>query len=450
EVGYIRFSVFTPQVAEKICGAIKSMRDATGLIIDLRGNPGGVMGMASGIVGMLTNKVGLIGVLRTRTGAIPIPAFPQRSSYKGALVVLIDRLSASTAEVMAAALQESGRAVIVGERSAGVVLGADIRKLPTGALFEFARTGFKTSQGAVLEGQGVTPDVEKKLDRNSLLKGEDDQLEEALRQLALKKANAASKALTPPPMPPPPPAPVSSSANTHALVVIGRQALEEGLNSSEQDSFKSSVQAESIMERYIKAVGGKEALERLKSRVSVGVCRYPFQGITGKVSIYEQAPNKRSMEMDIPNMGVMKVVFDGQRGWMQHPLMGFLEFDELVLTALRREYDFYKITKYKELYSEISYKGAIDTAEGRVEIIELTARNGTLEEMHFNAATGLLVYGGGSQFSDYRQVGEVKVPFLIRTPFAGLEMTIQLEHVSLNVPVSADAFKEPQSCFTER
>ncbi|HJU54441.1 MAG TPA: S41 family peptidase, partial [Pyrinomonadaceae bacterium] len=165
QLGYIRFTAFTPQLAEKFCGAVKSLRDTRGLVIDLRGNPGGIMGVASGVVGLLTKKAGLIGVLRTRAGGLPIPTFPQRFSYTGPIVVLIDRLSGSTAEVMAAALQESGRARVVGERSAGAVLGADIKELPTGALFEYARAGFKTSEGATLEGKGVTPDVETRLSR---------------------------------------------------------------------------------------------------------------------------------------------------------------------------------------------------------------------------------------------------------------------------------------------
>ncbi|HKQ54032.1 MAG TPA: S41 family peptidase, partial [Pyrinomonadaceae bacterium] len=80
-LGYVRFTAFTPQLAEKFCGAVRSLRDARGLVVDLRGNPGGVMGVASGIVGLLTNKTGLIGVLRTRSGGLPIPAFPQKFSY---------------------------------------------------------------------------------------------------------------------------------------------------------------------------------------------------------------------------------------------------------------------------------------------------------------------------------------------------------------------------------
>jgi carboxyl-terminal processing protease len=451
KIGYIRFTVFTPQLAEKICVALKSMRDAPGIVIDLRGNPGGVMGVASGVVGLLTNNTGLIGILKMRSGSIPIPTFPQRSSYGGPIVVLIDRLSGSTAEVMAAALQESGRAVVVGERSSGEVLGANIIRLPTGALFEYARAGFKTAQGATLEGKGVTPDVEKKLDRNSLLKGEDNQLQEAIRLIELRQENAKNKTLNsaqpPPPLQPPPPALIV--VEPPSATISNRAEVEKVEGSDKRAStFRSTPQADLLMERYIKAVGGREALERLKSRVSVGVCTYPFQGLSGKVVIYEEAPDKRSMQIEIPNLGMTKVVFDGKRGWTQNSLMGFYEYKGPMLSTFRREFDFYKITKYKELYSEIIYKGAFDSSEGKVEVLEVVATDGLRDELHFDAKTGLLVYGGGEKLSDYRQVGEVKIPFLQTILVGGIEIKIQLEQVSHNVPISEDAFAEPQSCFT--
>lgn len=442
-IGYIRFNLFAPQLAEKICGAVKSMRDAPGLIIDLRGNPGGVMGMASGLVGLLTKKTGLIGVIRTRTGILPIPAFPQKSSFAGPLVVLIDRLSGSTAEVMAAALQESGRALIIGERSAGEVLGANIKRLPTGALFEYAQGGFTTSNGTTLEGKGVTPDVEKKLDRNSLLKGEDDQLQEAIKRIQQHPENPQNALTVKAPPSPPPPVEITVTTKPPARAEQEKEATEP----TRPAPFKSTPQADAVMERYIKAVGGREALARLTSRISTGICKYPFQSLSGKIVIYEQAPDKRSMEIEIPNLGVTKIVFDGQRGWMQDSLMGFYEYSEPMLTALRRDFDFYKITKYRELYSEMSYKGMIDSSQGRVEILEVATPDGARDELHFDAQTGLLVYGDGAQLGDYRQVGDVKIPFLIVVLLAGQEMRIQLQQVSHNVPISADAFAEPRSCF---
>ncbi len=449
EIGYLRFSTFTPQVAEKICGALKSMRDAPGIVIDLRGNPGGVMALASGIVGLLVDKAGLIGAIRTRKGALPLEVYPQRSSYKGFVVVIIDRLSASTSEVFAAALQETGRATIVGERSAGMVLGADIIKLPTGALFEYARTGFITYQGTTLEGTGVAPDMEKKLDRASLLKGEDDQLQEAIRQIESLKKTVTIRA----PASPPPPVvvAVTNSGGTSATAQGNPPPpVKEAESPPRKQAFVSTPEAEQIMERHIQAVGGREALERLKSRVSVGVSSLPLQSIKGKVTISEEAPNRRSMEVSIPSMGVMKFVYDGKRGWIQDPLMGFIDLEEPTLSALRREYDFYKMTRYKELFARIDYKGMRDTAQGRVNVIELTSPEGYQEEMHFDVKSGLLVYGGETQLGDYRQVGEVKVPFLMRMSVAGLEVVMQFEQVSHNVPVSAEAFAESQSCFATK
>lgn len=453
EIGYLRFSTFTPQVAEKICGTLKSMRDAPGIVIDLRGNPGGVMALASGVVGLMVNKAGLIGAIRTRKGALPLAAYPQRASYKGPVVVIIDRLSASTSEVLAAALQETGRATIVGERSAGMVLGADIIKLPTGALFEYARTGFITSQGTTLEGKGVSPDVEKKLDRAQLLKGQDDQLQEAIKQIEISKERAkksASFTTPPPPAPlviitPSAVAPTTSQANPPpAPLKI------EPPPTPKKQAFISTPEAEQIVERHIQAVGGREALERLKSRVSNGVCTLPLQGIKGKVTIYEEAPDKRSMEVSISSMGMMKFVYDGKRGWMQHPLMGFVEIEEPTLSSLRREYDFYRMTRYKELFTRMDFKGVRDTPQGPVNVIEFTSPDGYQEEMHFDLKSGLLVFGSGTQLGDYRQVGEVKVPFLMRLSVAGLEVVMQFEQVSHNVEISKEAFAESQSCFVTR
>lgn len=444
-IGYIRFTVFTPQMAEKLCGAIRSMRDARGLVVDLRGNPGGVMGVASGVAGLLSDEVGLIGILRLRTGSIPIPIFPQRSPYDGPIVVLIDRLSGSTAEVMAAALQETGRALVVGERSAGAVLGANIIKLPTGALFEYARAGFKTAHGETLEGKGVKPDVEAKLDRGSLLKGEDSQLQEAVRQIGLRKETADRKR---PVSAPPPPAPLVVVKPPSATTPNVAAAEKSEGSTGRAPSFKSTPQAEAVMERYIKALGGREALQGLKSRVSVGTCAYPFQGLSGKVVIYEEAPYKQSIQMEVPNLGVIKMVFDGKRGWTQSSLMGFHEFGGSELSYMRREFDFHKVTKYRELYSEMSFKGTFDSSQGKVDVLEVIASDGSRDELHFDSATGLLVYGGGVKLGDYRQVGAVKIPFRQTILVGGLEMKIQLEQVTHNVSIDEDAFAEPHSCFT--
>jgi len=77
-----------------------------------------------------------------------------------------------------------GRALIIGERSAGAALPSLLERLPTGALFQYAIADFQTAQGTLIEGHGVIPNIEVPLTRRALLEGRDPQLEVALREIA--------------------------------------------------------------------------------------------------------------------------------------------------------------------------------------------------------------------------------------------------------------------------
>jgi len=182
-VGYIHFNVFVISLMDRIRGAIRSMADAPGIIIDVRGNPGGLGGMASGIAGVLEKEQTSLGTMHMRSGHVNFAVFPQPNPYLGPVVILTDGGSASTSEIFAGGLQEIGRAVVVGERTTGAALPSYFQKLPTGALFQFAIGDFKTPKGTLIEGRGIAPDVEVKLTRRSLLDGRDAQLDAAIEQI---------------------------------------------------------------------------------------------------------------------------------------------------------------------------------------------------------------------------------------------------------------------------
>ncbi|HEV7683647.1 MAG TPA: S41 family peptidase, partial [Pyrinomonadaceae bacterium] len=118
-VGYIRFNAFVPSLMEKLCGALRSMKDAPGIIIDLRGNQGGLLGMVGGLTGLLETSPTLMGTMQMRSGRLPVFGFPQSSPYSGPLVILVDGSTQSAGEMFAGGLQEAGRATVVGQKSAG-------------------------------------------------------------------------------------------------------------------------------------------------------------------------------------------------------------------------------------------------------------------------------------------------------------------------------------------
>ncbi|MBO0721772.1 MAG: PDZ domain-containing protein [Blastocatellia bacterium] len=185
-IGYFRFNVWVVSQMEKLRSALKEMKDAPGIIIDVRGNPGGLGGMASGLAGLLDTRQFSLGTMHLRSGYQNFVAFPQENAYTGPLAILIDFGSASTSEVFAAGMQEAGRAVIVGERSVGAALPSVFEKLPTGALFQYAIADFKTPKGVLVEGHGVIPDVEVKPTRAALLEGQDAPLEAAVDEIKRK------------------------------------------------------------------------------------------------------------------------------------------------------------------------------------------------------------------------------------------------------------------------
>ena len=187
DIGYIRFNIFSPAQMDNIRRAIREFSDperrVAGLVIDLRGNPGGMGAMANGLAGLLTAKPGSLGTMNMRTSHMNFAYFPQPNAWLGPVAVVIDGMSGSTSEILAAGLQENGRARIVGQRSLGAALPSYLVKLPTGGVFQYAIADYVTPKGTLIEGRGVIPDIEVGLDRRALLAGRDTQIEAAVQWL---------------------------------------------------------------------------------------------------------------------------------------------------------------------------------------------------------------------------------------------------------------------------
>lgn len=182
-IGYVRFNMFLPILNQRIRAAVRSMSDAPGLIIDLRGNPGGFDGVGQGLAGLLIDKQTSLGTSRMRNGFENYVVYPQKNPYAGPVVILVDCMSGSASESFSGGLQSIGRATVVGERSSGGDLDASVDTLPTGALLLYAYADFVTAKGVSLEGRGVIPDIEVKLTRASLLRSSDPQLDAAINYI---------------------------------------------------------------------------------------------------------------------------------------------------------------------------------------------------------------------------------------------------------------------------
>jgi carboxyl-terminal processing protease len=185
DVGIISFNFF---LLEPVLGEVQKaidgfrQRGAKAVVLDLRGNPGGFGGMAIPVAARLISRETNLGVIQFRDFANDLVAAPSLGvkSFAGKVIILTDEGSASTSEILAAGLQESKRATIVGDFTVGAALGSTIEALPGGAVMQIPVAGFKTPKGVAIEGRGVQPDVRVTETRAALLGGRDAVLDEAL------------------------------------------------------------------------------------------------------------------------------------------------------------------------------------------------------------------------------------------------------------------------------
>lgn len=195
QIGLIRFNVWMLPVAAAFDQAIDELRACDGIILDLRGNPGGIGAMAMGIAGHFVNEPVVLGTMKTRETELRFIANPRRVTpagrrvipYAGPLAILVDETSLSTTEIFAAGLQASGRAAIFGQQTLGAALPALFDRLPNGDVLMHAVGDFVTPPGSRLEGAGVEPQHPVPLSRADLLSGRDRSLESASQWIARQR-----------------------------------------------------------------------------------------------------------------------------------------------------------------------------------------------------------------------------------------------------------------------
>ena len=189
-IGYLAFNLFLDpaHIMPEFGDALKSCADCTGVIIDLRGNPGGLGIMATGMAGWFFDKPDQrLGTMHMRQAPIKFTVNPRLPTYRGAVAILVDGCSASTSEILAEGMKDLGRARVFGTRTAGAALPSAIDKLPNGDGFQHAVADYISEGGKSLEGAGVTPDVEVKLTREALLAGHDPVLDAAIEWIHTRK-----------------------------------------------------------------------------------------------------------------------------------------------------------------------------------------------------------------------------------------------------------------------
>ncbi|HTG17732.1 MAG TPA: hypothetical protein VK747_20970, partial [Blastocatellia bacterium] len=145
-----------------------------------------------------------------------------------------------------------------------------------------------------------------------------------------------------------------------------------------------------ILDKYVQALGGKASLEKFTSTASKGTFEIPTFGATGSAEVWEKAPNKTALRLDIPGFGIVQEGYNGTVAWAQDPQSGLREKGGLELAATKLDAEYYRPLKLKQLYPKITVKGKDKVGDKDVYVLEATPAEGPTETWYFDATTGLL------------------------------------------------------------
>jgi outer membrane lipoprotein-sorting protein len=212
-----------------------------------------------------------------------------------------------------------------------------------------------------------------------------------------------------------------------------------------------------LLEKYIQALGGKAAIEKVKTQVRKGT--YTAHLLPeSPIEIYQAAPNKYFSTLKTPK-GTVTQVFNGTAGWVADDRQA-REVGAARLAEWKSADDFNQRLNLKARYSRMAVAGKEKIGGRDAYVIRArTAEGNRAERLYFDAETGLLLrrvtftdtmvgpYPEATDYEDYRDVGGVKEPFTIRkNQLEGFEAsTLKLTEIKHNVPIDDAKFNMPQA-----
>lgn len=246
--------------------------------------------------------------------------------------------------------------------------------------------------------------------------------------------------------------------NTIALLAILTLMTFSGFAQA-PDAVKPAKQptVKEILEKYISALGGREAIEKIKSRSVTGTVELAPMGLKGTFEA-SAAPETRSFtRLTIAGVGDLLEGIDGKTAWAVNPIQGSRDKTGAELSQAKIINDFYREVRLDKLFPKMELKGT-EKVDGRnAYVIVATADGLPAETWYFDAESGLMLRSDmtasapeGSQpmtafYDDYRNVDGIKMPFKIRTRTPSFEIILVSTEVKHNVPIEDSKFVRPKS-----
>ncbi len=214
-----------------------------------------------------------------------------------------------------------------------------------------------------------------------------------------------------------------------------------------------------VLDHYVQALGGQAALDGVRSQTIRTERLNGRNNPDSKTILYQKAPGKVLLARESPSYS-SRVGFDGKRAWAQDSLKsywGILNTPQR--NSIMRDSEMYQGSRIRSAYSEVESERIERIGDRETYVLTGKSPEGTSEEFFFDTESGLLlrrhiqeqtVFGAfqeQSDFEDYREVGGVKIPYVVRWSSSGgawgTRTSIKVVDVQQNIPIEDEKFESP-------
>ena len=223
------------------------------------------------------------------------------------------------------------------------------------------------------------------------------------------------------------------------------------VHDEEGEAHPGLLTADQILDKYLAAVGGADALMKIKSREEKGTI--DAMGMQSPIEVYSEAPDKRISIFHMRG-GSSVTAFNGEVGWLSIP-GGFHRMTAPERESARIDAEFYFPVRVRELYKEFKVKPGMDLDGQETYMISATAPGRPPLQMYFDQKSGLLLRmvryvvtplgknPAQIDYAEYRETDGVKIPYRWTLARPNGTFTIKLDQVKQNVPIDKKLFAPP-------
>jgi len=240
--------------------------------------------------------------------------------------------------------------------------------------------------------------------------------------------------------------------------VLGDYGQEKTKAAAQETSTTEQLPSvDQILTRYVQALGGKAAIEKLTGLSLTGTIEVQAAGLSGKAELLARAPNKYVLKVEFGGIGAFTEAYDGTAGWSQDPINGLRDIRGVELAQLKRSADIHRELHLKDVYKALAVKGKEKVGSSDTYVIEATPPEGGSEKMYFDTQSGLLLrtdsVSRGPQgeiptevyLEEYKEINGLKIPVTLRQVTSVLTSTIKFTDLKANVDVDQNRFSKPGS-----